>query len=64
MQKILDEAKARDIEAVVTTEKDSVKINELIPASNQIPVFALGVEMDITENEQKLLDRLYGISAS
>jgi tetraacyldisaccharide 4'-kinase len=55
LKRIVEESLAKNIDAIITTAKDAVKL----PVSGySLPVFVLRSELKITANEQIFLDRL------
>ena len=62
IKRIIDECKAKEIDVVLTTEKDTPRLTHLssLVAHHSIRLLALGIEMKI-DNEEKFFGRLYSI---
>lgn len=62
IKKIIDECKVKEIDVVLTTEKDTPRLTHLssLVTHNSIRLLALGIEMKI-DNEEKFFGRLYSI---
>lgn len=61
LARISRKCKARNVDTVIVTEKDAVKLKGLIPRAHP-GIFALSIELEIIEGEEKLdaeLHRLY-----
>lgn len=57
MQTIMDMAIEQEVDAVVTTEKDAVKIpSEFIYSDRPLPLYVLGIEVKITVGEQEFME--------
>lgn len=54
LQELMDDAGQAGCDALVTTEKDAGKLLPLLQSLRQVPVYVLTVEMQITENEERL----------
>ncbi len=55
---IIKNSKKKNIDTIITTEKDAVKLSQLPITDYRLPIFVLRIELQITENEEKFLDRL------
>jgi len=58
MARISSECKKKKIDAVVTTEKDAVKLKELMAGYSGPEILALQIEMEITKGKDRLDARL------
>jgi tetraacyldisaccharide 4'-kinase len=64
LENIMKACQAKGIEAIITTEKDAVKLNPVLDSDCLVPVFVLRIELQFTQNEQGFLERLsqlYGL---
>ncbi len=56
---VIDQAKSSGAEAIITTEKDIVKLEQFYRQfASQIDVYVLGIEIDITEGKNEFNERL------
>ena len=55
--RIVQEAKENNLEAIITTQKDAVKIREL--KIKEAPIFVLEIKLNITKNEAEFNRRLF-----
>jgi len=59
MQRAVD----RDVFALVTTEKDAVKIpSEFIHSDRPLPVYVLGIEVRFVDGYQELMDLIQTVA--
>ena len=58
LENIARETKKKNIDIIVTTEKDAVRIPRLLADTFQQAIFALRIELKITKNEQQFHNRL------
>jgi len=58
LENIARESKKKNIDIIVTTEKDAVRIPQLLSCNFQQAIFALRIELKITKNEQEFYNRL------
>lgn len=61
---VVTASRKKGISVIVTTEKDSVRLRSACPAAGNIAILVLRIELKITHNEKRLLDRLLGIYRS
>ncbi len=61
LEDIIDAARQKGIDTIVTTEKDAVKLCKLQIANSKLQIFVLRVELQITKNEEGFLERLSGL---
>jgi len=61
MKNIIKVSKEKGIDAVLTTEKDAVKLRYLQFANYNLPIYVLCIELQITQNEERFLERLSGL---
>jgi tetraacyldisaccharide 4'-kinase len=61
LKKIIAESEKNNIEAVVTTEKDAVRLEGLPIGDCPLPVMALRIELAIPKDEQVFYSRLLGL---
>lgn len=56
MQQVTDLAVEQEVNAIITTEKDAVKIpSEFIYSDRPLPLYVLGIEVTITSGEQEFM---------
>lgn len=56
MQEVLQQALDNDVYAIITTEKDAVKIPaEFIHSERKVPIYVLGIELKFTEGSEELM---------
>ena len=59
LDSIIKSCKEKNIDTIIITEKDAVKLKALPVASCQLPVYVLRIELEVREeDEEKFLDRL------
>jgi tetraacyldisaccharide 4'-kinase len=64
MQHVMQRAVDRDVFALVTTEKDAVKIpSEFIHSDRPLPVYVLGIEVRFVDGYQELMDLIQQVAA-
>ncbi|MFC1621614.1 tetraacyldisaccharide 4'-kinase [Candidatus Omnitrophota bacterium] len=63
LKKIENYCSKNGIDTIVTTEKDAVRLSRIPYPVSRIPVLALRVQLEITDNEQGFYNRLSGICA-
>jgi tetraacyldisaccharide 4'-kinase len=61
IEKIFQEVKQKNIDTLVVTEKDAVKLSTLDLASYRLNIFVLRIELKIVNNEQEFYNRLLRI---
>jgi len=63
MQHVMQRAVDRDVFALVTTEKDAVKIpSEFIHSDRPLPVYVLGIEVRFVDGYQELMDLIQTVA--
>ncbi len=63
MQQIMQRAVDREVFALVTTEKDAVKIpSEFIHSDRPLPVYVLGIEVRFVDGYQELMDLIQKVA--
>ncbi|OGX24350.1 MAG: tetraacyldisaccharide 4'-kinase [Omnitrophica WOR_2 bacterium RIFCSPHIGHO2_02_FULL_45_21] len=60
MEEIVKKSRAQNIDTIITTEKDSVRMPTKT-LSAQINIFALRIELKITNNEKEFFNRISGV---
>ncbi|OGX31741.1 MAG: tetraacyldisaccharide 4'-kinase [Omnitrophica WOR_2 bacterium RIFCSPLOWO2_12_FULL_46_30] len=60
MEDIVKKSRAQNIDTIVTTEKDSVRMPAKTSGA-QISIFALRIELKITNNEKEFFNRISGV---
>jgi tetraacyldisaccharide 4'-kinase len=64
MQTAMEKAVQQGVYALITTEKDAVKIpTEFIYSERPLPVFVIGIEVKFTHGSQKLIDLIKNVSS-
>lgn len=54
----INEAKRYDAEIIVVTEKDAIKIKDIVIKNNiEFPIYSLGIEMKYSKNGEKVLEK-------
>jgi tetraacyldisaccharide 4'-kinase len=61
LKKIGDYCKENNIDTIITTEKDAVKLRAVSCQLSAVSFLALHIELQIIENEQGFYNRLFGI---
>ena len=63
MQCIMQKAVEMEVRALVTTEKDAVKIpSEFIHSERPLPLYVLGIEVEFTDGQQELMKMIRAIA--
>lgn len=58
LEKVMGESKKKNINIIVTTEKDAVRLTHFADIYRQLPMFVLRIELKITKDEQEFRNRL------
>jgi tetraacyldisaccharide 4'-kinase len=58
LENIVKQTQSKNIELIITTHKDAVRMPYLVTA---VPIFVLRIELVVTKNEQRLFSRLSGL---
>jgi len=58
LENIISESKKKNIDALITTEKDAARISQLPITDYRLPIFVLRIELKITKDEQEFHNRL------
>jgi len=58
LKDIIKESQKKNIDTIVTTEKDAVRLSQLSTVNCQLTAFVLRIEIKITKNEQEFHNRL------
>ncbi|MCX5702161.1 MAG: tetraacyldisaccharide 4'-kinase [Candidatus Omnitrophica bacterium] len=58
LENITKESQGKNIDTIITTEKDAVRLKQLQAASCKLQVMVLRIELKITKNEERFLNRL------
>ncbi|MCQ9206992.1 MAG: tetraacyldisaccharide 4'-kinase [Omnitrophica bacterium] len=58
LERIFSKCRAENIDTVITTEKDAVKLRGFLPGEDFLRILVLSVEIEITDGEEKLDDAL------
>lgn len=58
LNRIFRDCKKRNIDTIITTEKDAVKLKKLSPPENGLRILALSVELEITQGKEEIDVRL------
>ena len=58
LEDIIQKSQKKNIDTIVTTEKDAVKLQQLPITNYQLPIFVLRITLAITKNEQGFYNRL------
>ncbi len=61
LEGIFAQARRYHADAVVTTEKDAMRLLRLRLPSDHTPIFVFKIEMTLTKNEDEFLRRLRGV---
>jgi len=61
IREVQERCRRIDAECIITTEKDKVKLSMLYDGEGAPPVYALRIEMVITEGEERFIDRLHSL---
>jgi tetraacyldisaccharide 4'-kinase len=61
LEGVINAARQKGIDTIVTTEKDAVKLCKLQKANSKLQIFVLRIELQITKNEKGFLERLSGV---
>lgn len=61
LDNIIQSSKDKNIDTIITTEKDAARLSQLPAVSFQLPVLVLRIEIKITKDEERFYPRLLGI---
>ena len=64
LKRIKDYCAEHKIDTIITTEKDAVKLSPFTFHLSPFTYLVLGIKLEIIENEERFLDRLFGIYRS
>ncbi|MFH0790281.1 MAG: tetraacyldisaccharide 4'-kinase [Candidatus Omnitrophota bacterium] len=62
IEDIIRQSKDKGIDMIITTEKDAVKLSRIPYPVSRIPILVLRIELEITDNEERLHERLLKLS--
>ena len=61
LKKIMEASQNKNVDAVVTTEKDAVRFHRLPITDYRLPILCLRIELKITKNENEFRSRLLSL---
>jgi tetraacyldisaccharide 4'-kinase len=61
IDRIIRASRQKGVDAIITTEKDAVKLRQLFAVGSAITIFVLRITLKITQNEKGFSDRLLGL---
>ncbi|MFA5374103.1 MAG: tetraacyldisaccharide 4'-kinase, partial [Candidatus Omnitrophota bacterium] len=63
LKEVVRKSRQEDIGIVITTEKDAVRLANIVPGGFPLKILVLKIELRIVKNEQEFLDRLFKLCA-
>ncbi|MEW6170939.1 MAG: tetraacyldisaccharide 4'-kinase [Candidatus Omnitrophota bacterium] len=61
IENIIKECRNKNIDTIVTTQKDAIKLKDFNLDLSNIKIFVLKIKLEITENKEKLYDELLSL---